>query len=127
MPRGTRKLGLISAVVHILKRRRFIRLLDAARHLRKGASDAMTIDQSSELIRQALLVALFVAAPVLLAGLVVGLIVSVLGAVTQVQEQTLSFIPKIVAMVVCAIVLAPWMAEHVVEFARVAFGPGVLK
>jgi flagellar biosynthetic protein FliQ len=87
----------------------------------------MTIDQSSELIRQALLVALFVAAPVLLAGLVVGLIVSVLGAVTQVQEQTLTFIPKIVAMAVCAIVLAPWMAQHVVEFARVAFGTGVLR
>ena len=85
----------------------------------------MTIDQSSELIRQALLVALFVAAPILLAGLTVGLIFSVLGAITQVQEQTLTFIPKIVAMVVCAIVLAPWMAEHVVEFARVAFGAGM--
>jgi len=84
----------------------------------------MTIDQSSELIRQALLLALFVAAPVLAGGLVVGLIVSVLGAVTKIQEQTLTFIPKIVAMVLCAIVLAPWMAEHLVEFARVAFGTG---
>jgi len=87
----------------------------------------MTLDQSSELIRQALLLALFVAAPVLLAGLIVGLVVSLLGAVTQVQEQTLTFIPKIVAMVVCAIVLVPWMAQHVVEFARVAFGEGLLR
>ena len=81
----------------------------------------MTLDQSTELIRQALLLALFVAAPVLLAGLLVGLTVSLLQAVTQVQEQTLTFIPKIVAMVVCAIVLTPWIAQHVIEFARVAF------
>ena len=87
----------------------------------------MLLDQSTELIRQALLLALFVAAPVLLAGLIVGLIVSLLGAVTQVQEQTLTFIPKIVAMVVCAIVVVPWMAQHVVEFARVAFGEGLLR
>ena len=87
----------------------------------------MTLDQSTELIRQALLVALFVAAPVLLVGFVVSLVVSLLGAVTQVQEQTLSFIPKIVAMVVCAIVLLPWIGQHVIEFARVAFGEGLLR
>ncbi len=87
----------------------------------------MTLDQSTELIRQALLVALFVAAPVLVVGFVVSLVVSLLGAVTQVQEQTLSFIPKIVAMVVCAIVLLPWIGQHVIEFARVAFGEGLLR
>ena len=87
----------------------------------------MTLDQSTELIRQALLVALFVAAPVLVVGFVVSLVVSLLGAVTQVQEQTLTFIPKIVAMVVCAIVLLPWIGQHVMEFARVAFGEGLLR
>ena len=85
-------------------------LLDAANtHGRVRAG--MTLDQSTELIRQALLVALFVAAPVLVVGFVVSLVVSLLGAVTQVQEQTLTFIPKIVAMVVCAIVLLPWIGS----------------
>ena len=87
----------------------------------------MTVDQSSEFIRQALLLALLVAAPILAVGLIVGLVVSLLQAVTQVQEQTLTFIPKIVAMVVCAIVLLPWIGQHVMEFARVAFGEGLLK
>ena len=87
----------------------------------------MTVDQSSEFIRQALVLALLVAAPILAVGLIVGLVISLLQAVTQVQEQTLTFIPKIVAMVLCAIALAPWMAQHVVEFARVAFGDGLLK
>ncbi len=87
----------------------------------------MSVDQSSELIRHALVLTLFVAAPVLLIGLIVGFVVSLLQAVTQIQEQTLTFIPKIVAMVVCAILLLPWMTQHVIEFARRAFGEGLLK
>lgn len=87
----------------------------------------MSVDQSSELIRHALVLTLFVAAPVLLIGLIVGFLVSLLQAVTQIQEQTLTFIPKIVAMVVCAILLLPWMSQHVIEFARRAFGEGLLK
>jgi flagellar biosynthetic protein FliQ len=87
----------------------------------------MSLDQSTEWIRQALLLALMVAAPVLLVGLLIGLIVSLLQAVTQVQEPTLTFIPKIVAMVIGVIVLLPWIGQHVVEFARVAFGSGLVK
>ncbi len=87
----------------------------------------MSVDQSAELIRHALVLTLFVAAPVLLIGLIVGFLVSLLQAVTQIQEQTLTFIPKIVAMVVCAILLLPWMSQHVIEFARRAFGEGLLK
>jgi flagellar biosynthetic protein FliQ len=87
----------------------------------------MSVDQSSELIRHALVLTLFVAAPILLIGLIVGFVVSLLQAVTQIQEQTLTFIPKIVAMVVCAILLLPWMGQHVIEFARRAFGEGLLK
>jgi len=87
----------------------------------------MSVEHSSELIRHALVLTLFVAAPVLIVGLLVGFIVSLLQAVTQVQEQTLTFIPKIVAMVVCAVLLLPWMCQHVIEFAREAFGQGLLK
>ena len=87
----------------------------------------MSVDQSSELLRHALVLTLFVAAPVLLIGLIVGFIVSLLQAVTQLQEQTLTFIPKIVAMVVAVILLLPWMSQHVIEFARETFGQGLLK
>lgn len=87
----------------------------------------MSLDHATELLRHALLLALLVAAPVLVVGLLVGFVVSLLQAVTQVQEQTLTFIPKIVAMFVCLIMLLPWIGQHVVEFARVAFGEALLR
>ncbi|HYO11102.1 MAG TPA: flagellar biosynthesis protein FliQ [Tepidisphaeraceae bacterium] len=87
----------------------------------------MTLDQAVETIRHALVLALLVAAPVLAVGLVVGLIVSLLQAVTQLQEQTLSFIPKIVAMVVCAVLLLPWIGQQVVEYARQMFASGIVR
>ena len=58
--------------------------------------------------------------PLLLVGLVVGLLVSVFQAVTQIQEQTLSFIPKIVAMGVVLVVAGPWMLDQVVTYTRAA-------
>ena len=87
----------------------------------------MTFDQSTELIRHALVLALSVAAPVLVVGLVVSFVVSLLQAVTQIQEQTLAFIPKIVAMMICTVLLLPWIGQHLIEFARTAFGEGLLK
>ena len=87
----------------------------------------MSLDHATELLRHALLLTLLVAAPVLVVGLLVGFVVSLLQAVTQVQEQTLTFIPKIVAMFVCVIMLLPWIGQHVVEFARVAFGEALLR
>lgn len=56
-------------------------------------------------------------APVLLFGLVVGLLVSVFQATTQIQEQTLSFVPKIAAVVVALIVFGPWMLTNLVDYA----------
>lgn len=87
----------------------------------------MSLDHATELLRHALLLTLLVAAPVLVVGLLVGFVVSLLQAVTQVQEQTLTFIPKIVAMFVCLIMLLPWIGQHVVEFARVVFGEALLR
>ncbi|HEX7009729.1 MAG TPA: flagellar biosynthetic protein FliQ, partial [Phycisphaeraceae bacterium] len=66
--------------------------------------------------------ALLVAGPFLAVALVVGLVVSVLQAVTQIQEQTLSFVPKIIGMGVAAILVTPWLAVHLLEFARRMFG-----
>jgi len=78
----------------------------------------MSFEQASELIRHTLMVALIISAPMLLIGLAVGVIVSLLQAVTQIQEQTLSFVPKIIAMVIAAIVLMPWMGQRLVIYAQ---------
>ncbi|MAT81775.1 MAG: flagellar biosynthetic protein FliQ [Phycisphaerae bacterium] len=68
-------------------------------------------------VRIALYYTLILATPVLGVGLVVGLVVSLIQAVTQVQEQTLSFVPKIIAMLVAAILLLAWMVAQISDFA----------
>jgi flagellar biosynthesis protein FliQ len=68
-------------------------------------------------VRSALLEALFIAAPILGAGLVVGLIISLFQAVTQIQEQTLVFVPKIIAMVIVILLLLSWISMRLGEFA----------
>jgi flagellar biosynthesis protein FliQ len=61
-------------------------------------------------------VAMKIALPLLLVGLVVGLLVSIFQAVTQIQEQTLSFIPKIAGLAVVLVVLGPWMLGQIVAW-----------
>ncbi len=61
--------------------------------------------------------ALILATPILGAGLVIGLVVSLFQAVTQIQAQTLSFVPKIIGMIVVAILLLGWIAVRMAEFA----------
>ena len=77
----------------------------------------------------ALLLALKVGMPLLLAGLVVGLIVSIFQAVTQIQEMTLSFIPKILAVAVVLIVAGPWMLDQLVGYTSDLYHsiPGLVK
>jgi flagellar biosynthetic protein FliQ len=67
-------------------------------------------------VRHALLVTLLVAGPLLLTELVVGLLVSVVQAVTQIQEQTLTFVPKLFALVAVTIVALPWMLRVLVTY-----------
>ena len=76
----------------------------------------MTVDHATELIRHTLIMALIVSAPMLIIGLVVGVVVSLLQAVTQIQEQTLTFIPKIAAMFAAAILLLPWISHRLIEY-----------
>jgi len=71
-----------------------------------------------ELGRNAFWMALTTSAPILIVGLVVGLVISLFQAVTQLQEQTLTFVPKVAAMVVAAAVFIPWIAEQMVEYTR---------
>lgn len=66
--------------------------------------------------RQAIWVTLLVSGPMLLAGLFVGLIVGVFQAVTQIHEQTLTFIPKILAMTLVFLALLPWMLIVMIDY-----------
>jgi flagellar biosynthetic protein FliQ len=70
------------------------------------------------LAQQALYVAVLLAAPMLLASLVVGLVVSVLQAATQINEMTLTFIPKMLAMIAVLVIAGPWMITFFVDFMR---------
>jgi flagellar biosynthetic protein FliQ len=67
---------------------------------------------------QAMQLAFKIAMPLLLVGLAVGLIVSIFQAVTQIQEQTLTFIPKIVAMGLVLVVAGPWMLSEVITYTQ---------
>ncbi len=71
-----------------------------------------------DLVSQSLIVALIIAAPILVIGLMVGLVISILQAVTQLQEQTLSFVPKIVAMTAAAMFFLPWLTTRTLEYAQ---------
>lgn len=82
----------------------------------------MTTDLAIDMIRETLTLMLMLSLPILGAALVVGLVVSVAQAVTQVQEQTLSFVPKIVGMGVVAILVIPWIVMKIAEFATRMFG-----
>jgi flagellar biosynthetic protein FliQ len=75
-----------------------------------------------DLARRAITLILVAGAPVLATALIVGLIVSVVQAVTQIQDQTLTFVPKIIAVLVALAIVGPWMMEKLVEFGREMFG-----
>lgn len=66
--------------------------------------------------KEAIFIALKVATPVLIASLAVGLLISLFQAITQIQEQTLTFVPKMVAIVAVLLILGPWMLRTLVTF-----------
>ena len=76
----------------------------------------MTPEYVIDLGHQAIKLALMVSLPLLGVGLVVGLIVAVLQATTQVQEMTLSFVPKIVAVLLTLLAASPWIIQQLVNF-----------
>lgn len=69
-----------------------------------------------ELVRDVLLLVLRVGGPVLIAGVVIGLVISLFQSLTSIQDQTLSFVPKILGMLVVSLLLLPWMVMQLVEF-----------
>lgn len=86
----------------------------------------MGIDQATELIRQTLMLALIIAAPMLIIGMLVGVVISLFQAVTQIQEQTLTFVPKITAMIAAAVMLMPWIGQRLLDYATTMFSSGML-
>ncbi|AEH44069.1 flagellar biosynthetic protein FliQ [Thermodesulfatator indicus DSM 15286] len=81
------------------------------------------------LARQAIELTLLISMPMLLAGLVVGLLISIFQAVTQIQEMTLTFVPKIVAVLLALLVAFPWIMRKMLTFTeQIILGiPGYIK
>jgi flagellar biosynthetic protein FliQ len=72
-------------------------------------------------VRQALIITLKIGAPILLAGIAIGLVISLLQSVTSIQDQALTFVPKIIGMVLVAVLLLPWIVQRLVEFTAEMF------
>lgn len=78
----------------------------------------MGIDAFSEISNQAIKVTLMISAPMLFGALFIGILVSLFQAVTQINEQTLSFIPKIIVIIGAMVICAPWMSDTLTDFTR---------
>jgi flagellar biosynthetic protein FliQ len=74
-----------------------------------------------EVVSQAIRVTLMLSAPMLIGALVVGVLVSIFQAVTQINEQTLSFIPKILVIIAALVIFSPWMMETMVTYTQDLF------
>lgn len=81
----------------------------------------MTSESVITLAEQGIYTILIVSGPLLIIALVVGLIISIIQATTQIQEQTLAFVPKIIAVLLGMIILGPWMVSHMVQYATNIF------
>ncbi|MDR1106520.1 MAG: flagellar biosynthesis protein FliQ [Treponema sp.] len=81
----------------------------------------MSIGEITALLRGGVLEVLFLAAPLLFTALVVGLVVAVLQATTQIQEQTLTFVPKVIAILLVLAFLGGWMFSSLGEYTRDLF------
>lgn len=81
----------------------------------------MTADLAVQVGRDALMMVILVSAPMLGLGLLVGVLVSVFQATTQIQEQTLAFIPKILAVFAAILIFGPWMLSLLTDYTRELF------
>ncbi|MCX6104991.1 MAG: flagellar biosynthesis protein FliQ [Proteobacteria bacterium] len=87
----------------------------------------MTDQKVIDLGTRAVMVAMQISAPVLIAALVTGVLISIVQAATQIQEQTLSFVPKILMITLAMMVCGPWILQIMTEFTKELFNgiPGV--
>jgi len=84
----------------------------------------MNVDSAVDVVRESLTLMLVLSSPILGAALIIGLGVSILQAVTQINEQTLSFVPKIIGMGLVAIMVTPWITRMILEFSTRMFSGG---
>ncbi|MGQ9649209.1 MAG: flagellar biosynthesis protein FliQ [Phycisphaerae bacterium] len=82
----------------------------------------MEVGEAVDMGRDALIMVLTLSGPVMAIGLLVGLLISLFQSMTQLHEQTLTFVPKIVAMVGVALVLVPWLTDQLLEYATELLG-----
>jgi len=76
----------------------------------------MSVGFAAEIIRSSVFQILIVSAPILLVGMIVGLIISIFQATTSIQEQTLTFVPKIAAILIVLVLFGPWMLTTLREY-----------
>ncbi len=81
----------------------------------------MDLGMAVNILRSAIAQILMLAAPLLLVGLVVGLVISIFQATTSIQEQTLTFVPKIAAILITLMFLGPWMLASLANFTIALF------
>ncbi len=88
----------------------------------------MTPESVMSMGRQAMEITLMIAAPMLLVALIIGLVVSIFQAATQINEQTLSFIPKLVGIFAALVIAGPWMLSVMLDYMRQLFSgiPGMI-
>lgn len=81
----------------------------------------MSVSEVTQVVQAAMIVILKISAPMLLASMAVGLVISILQAATQVHEQTITFVPKLVVIALCMILLGSWMLETLKDFTTYIF------
>ncbi|MDA8746170.1 flagellar biosynthetic protein FliQ [Rubripirellula amarantea] len=81
----------------------------------------MDASSALDLCRATLLTAVVIAAPMLLVGMAAGLAVGLIQALTQIQDQTVSFVPKLLAMAAVLVACLPWLMTRILDFTRIIF------
>jgi flagellar biosynthesis protein FliQ len=81
----------------------------------------MTPNEAIDLVRDAIMMSLIVGSPLLLIGMLVGLAIGLIQALTQIQDQTVSTVPKLVAMTIAIVVCLPWLTDRMMDYSRNLF------
>lgn len=81
----------------------------------------MTQDYVLYIAREAIFTTLLIAGPLLAGSIIVGLVISIFQATTQIQEQTLTFVPKIITILILLLIFGPWMLNIMVSFTKMIF------
>lgn len=81
----------------------------------------MSVSQVMEVLQAAMVTALKISAPILIVSMVIGLVISILQAATQIHEQTLTFVPKLLAIAVVLVILGAWIMQTMNDFTKHIF------